>query len=43
VKGVLEVALNGARSRTDDVFLGYYKQAYEMIRDEVAKSMARAD
>jgi NitT/TauT family transport system ATP-binding protein len=43
VKGVLEVALNGARSRTDEVFLGYYKQAHEMIRDEVAKSMARAD
>lgn len=42
VKGVLEVALNGARSRTDDVFLRYYKQVYEMIRDEVAKSMARA-
>jgi len=43
VKGVIEVALNGARSRTDDVFLTYYKQVYEMIRDEVAKSLARAD
>jgi NitT/TauT family transport system ATP-binding protein len=42
VKGVIEVALNGARSRTDDVFLTYYKQVYEMIRDEVAKSLARA-
>ena len=42
VKGVIDVALNGARSRTDDVFLQYYKQVYEMIRDEVAKSMARA-
>jgi NitT/TauT family transport system ATP-binding protein len=42
VKGVVEVALNGARSRTDDVFLRYYKQVYEMIRDEVAKSIARA-
>jgi NitT/TauT family transport system ATP-binding protein len=42
VKGVIEVALNGARSRTDDVFLKYYKQVYEMIRDEVAKSLARA-
>jgi NitT/TauT family transport system ATP-binding protein len=42
VKGVVEVALNGARSRTDDVFLRYYKQVYEMIRDEVAKSVARA-
>jgi NitT/TauT family transport system ATP-binding protein len=41
VKGVLDVALNGARSRTDDVFLRYYKQVHEMIRDEVAKSMAR--
>ena len=41
VKGVIEVALNGARSRTDDVFLRYYKQVYEMIRDEVAKSVAR--
>ena len=42
VKGVVEVTLDGARSRTDDVFLRYYKQVYEMIRDEVAKSMARA-
>jgi NitT/TauT family transport system ATP-binding protein len=42
VKGVIEVALNGARSRTDDVFLTYYKQVYEMIRDEVAKSLARS-
>jgi len=41
LKGVIEVALNGARSRTDDVFLTYYKQVYEMIRDEVAKSLAR--
>ena len=43
VKGVLDVALNGARGRTDDVFLRYYKQVYEMIRDEVAKSIARVD
>jgi NitT/TauT family transport system ATP-binding protein len=42
VKGVIDVALDGARSRTDDVFLQYYKQVYEMIRDEVAKSMAHA-
>jgi NitT/TauT family transport system ATP-binding protein len=43
VKGVVEVSLKGARSRTDDTFLGYYKQVYEMIRDEVAKSLSRAD
>ena len=43
VKGVVEVSLNGARSRTDDAFLRYYKAVYEMIRDEVAKSLARAD
>jgi NitT/TauT family transport system ATP-binding protein len=43
VKGVIDVALDGARSRTDDVFLGYYKQVYAMIRDEVAKATARAD
>jgi NitT/TauT family transport system ATP-binding protein len=43
VKGVLDVALDGARTRTDDVFLRYYKRVYEMIRDEVAKSIARAD
>jgi NitT/TauT family transport system ATP-binding protein len=42
VKGVIEVTLNGARGRTDDVFLKYYRQVYEMIRDEVAKSLARA-
>jgi len=40
VKGVLDVALNGALDRTDDVFLGYYKQVHAMIRDEVAKSIA---
>jgi len=42
VKGVIDVALDGARSRTDDVFLKYYRQVYEMIRDEVAASLARA-
>jgi NitT/TauT family transport system ATP-binding protein len=41
VKGVIEVALDGARRRTDDAFLTYYKQVYEMIRDEVAASIAR--
>jgi NitT/TauT family transport system ATP-binding protein len=41
VKGVIDVALDGARSRTDDAFLKYYKQVYEMIRDEVAASIAR--
>jgi hypothetical protein len=43
VKGVVEVSLNGARGRTDDAFLGYYKRVYEMIRDEVATSLSRAD
>ena len=43
VKGLVEVSLNGARSRTDEAFLGYYKQVYEMIRDEVAKSLSRTD
>jgi NitT/TauT family transport system ATP-binding protein len=43
VKGLVEVSLNGARSRTDDAFLRYYKEVYEMIRDEVATSLARAD
>jgi NitT/TauT family transport system ATP-binding protein len=42
VKGVIDVALDGARSRTDDAFMKYYKQVYEMIRDEVAASIARA-
>jgi NitT/TauT family transport system ATP-binding protein len=42
VKGVLDVSLDGARDRTDDVFLRYYRQVYEMIRDEVAASNARA-
>jgi hypothetical protein len=40
---VVDVALAGERRRTDDAFLRYYKQVYEMIRDEVAKSIARAD
>ena len=42
VKGVIDVALDGARSRTDDRFLRYYKSVYEMIRDEVAASIAHA-
>ena len=42
VKGVIEVALNGARSRTDDVFLKYYRQVHDMIRDEVAAAAGRA-
>ena len=42
VKGVIDVALNGALSRTDDVFLKYYRQVYDMIRDEVAAA-ARKD
>jgi NitT/TauT family transport system ATP-binding protein len=42
VKGVVEVALNGARSRTDDVFLKYYRQVHDMIRDEVAAAVGRA-
>ena len=42
VKGVIEVALTGARNRTDDVFLKYYRQVYDMIRDEVAAAAGRA-
>ena len=42
VKGVVEVALNGARSRTDDVFLQYYRRVHDMIRDEVAAAAGRA-
>jgi hypothetical protein len=42
VKGVVEVALNGARSRTDDVFLKYYRQVHNMIRDEVAAAAHRS-
>jgi NitT/TauT family transport system ATP-binding protein len=41
VKGIIEIALDGARSRTDDAFVRYYRQVYDMIRDEVAKSIAR--
>jgi NitT/TauT family transport system ATP-binding protein len=42
VKGTIDVALNGARSRTDDVFLKYYRQVHDMIRDEVAAAIGRA-
>jgi NitT/TauT family transport system ATP-binding protein len=42
IKGVIAVTLDGARSRTDDAFVEYYKKVYAMIRDEVAKSIARA-
>jgi NitT/TauT family transport system ATP-binding protein len=42
VKGLVEVALDGARSRTDEPFLRCYKQVHEMIRDEVAQAVRRA-
>jgi len=42
VKGLVDVTLAGARSRTDDGFMRYYRQVHDMIRDEVAKSLARA-
>ena len=42
VKGVVDVALTGARNRTDDTFMKYYRQVYDMIRDEVAAATARA-
>jgi NitT/TauT family transport system ATP-binding protein len=42
VKGVIDVALTGARNRTDDVFLKYYRQVHDMIRDEVAAAAGRA-
>src|SRR5262249_6109899 len=42
VKGVIDVALNGARSRTDDVFRGYFNQVPGMVREGVGKSLARA-
>jgi NitT/TauT family transport system ATP-binding protein len=41
VKGVIDVALTGARNRTDDVFLKYYRQVHDMIRDEVAAAAGR--
>src|SRR5215471_1096807 len=42
VKGVIDVALNGARNRTDDAFMRCYRQVHEMIRDEVAAASRRA-
>jgi NitT/TauT family transport system ATP-binding protein len=42
VKGLIDVALTGARNRTDDVFLKYYRQVHDMIRDEVAAAAGRA-
>jgi NitT/TauT family transport system ATP-binding protein len=35
LKGVVDVDLQGVRSRTDPVFMAYYKQAHDMIRSEV--------
>ena len=39
VKGLIDVALNGARNRTDDAFMQCYRQVHEMIRDEVATAV----
>jgi NitT/TauT family transport system ATP-binding protein len=41
LKAVVEVKLDGARNRTDDRFLDYYKTVYAMIREEVETSLAR--
>ena len=41
VKGVIDVALGGAKSRADDVFLKYYRQVHDMIRDEVSAAARR--
>jgi NitT/TauT family transport system ATP-binding protein len=35
LKGIVDVDLQGVRSRTDPVFMTYYKQAHDMIRREV--------
>jgi NitT/TauT family transport system ATP-binding protein len=43
VKGVVDVVLNGARHRTDDVFLRYYREVHDMIRTEVARAVGRAE
>jgi NitT/TauT family transport system ATP-binding protein len=38
IKGVVDVRLDGARDRTDDRFVAYYRQVHAMIREEVAKA-----
>ncbi|MGH6690416.1 MAG: ABC transporter ATP-binding protein [Gammaproteobacteria bacterium] len=43
VKGMIDVALDGPRRRTDEAFMGYYRLVYDMISDEVAKALARAE
>jgi NitT/TauT family transport system ATP-binding protein len=35
LKQLVDVDLRGTRNRTDDRFLGYYRQIYAMIREEV--------
>jgi NitT/TauT family transport system ATP-binding protein len=41
VKGLIDVALNGARDRTDDAFMRCYREVHAMIRDEVAAAGRR--
>jgi len=41
VKGLIGVALNGARDRTDDAFMRCYREVHAMIRDEVAAAGRR--
>src|SRR3989442_6278324 len=38
---VVDVELEGARNRTDDRFLGYYRRVYGMIREEVEVARRR--
>ncbi len=41
LKEVVDVELEGARNRTDDRFLGYYRRVYGMIREEVEVARRR--
>jgi NitT/TauT family transport system ATP-binding protein len=42
LKGIIDVTLSDSeRERTDDCFIGVYRQVHAMIRDEVAIAMQR--
>ena len=39
LKGSVDVRLKGERNRTDEAFLGYYREVHDMIREEVLKTI----
>lgn len=42
IKGIVDIDLPAERHRTDEAFMRYYRQVYDMIRDEVLKAIGQS-